>query len=802
MPSPTVSFCPFSRGDISANMASITKTNATTSLKRTYTLVSSNPTSPSDIHPSKVPALDVDRRMSLSLKRRYPFCQSQSGNDSTIPAFTSLFDTEMTGCSPVKEIDHFTSFTEAPLHKSHGSVSTSASSSNNSSPTTTISTAASTTSEERITPDSSPDSPDALMALPSFRTRGRLANDLTIGVPPSPGLPPRPQSPSKKPRNMKNLSLNVPPSPAMPHHTIAGADDRAQASSAKSISAPSSPAFIMPPPPQNPRRRPSHLGLTIKLPGTLGDKPLRHHQSSPSLFSPGPRGPPGGMTLPQSASFRQTTFNIQPRPVFNNRWASETVQSSPSTAESNSPPKSPEILHEMDEEDDEPPRSGEAKSPAYPTGPALIFEPNIYLFSEPNAELASQFDVVINVAREVINPFRLAERNANLKAAASPGIPDTACTDVSFQTAFEDAMFSPATPTAPKPEPEYIHMPWDHNTAILEDLPKLVELISERSSEGKKVLVHCQCGVSRSATLLIAYSMFKNPEKSMQDAYSAVKGKSRWIGPNMSLIYQLTDWKKMICSDAPKTGFKGNGWRGAGPATAGLRNSMGGLGGFGRKGMEDEESIPEPQTAPLPERRSSPSVSPLMSPIDVRSDGNKPQLIRTRSVNGGFKQDTIPGPSSAPSGLSVASAIQSRTNWPDSVDGNLCLTAVEPTQRDPWLNARPYEPPEPTRMPPPPPPQAMPAPPISQVIAQPPSPQPSPPAKEYSLEKSFSIPGGFIDSDTAPSTPQLTSPRNSGFWATMPNRRISNWGALFSDPRSPQERQTTNPVIRNIFDVL
>jgi tyrosine-protein phosphatase len=811
------------RKDISLAMASVTKTDPP-SLKRTYTLVASNPPSPQDrIPPFKVPALSppADNRMSLSLKRRYPFCKSQGSptassdlSTSEVPAFVSIFDTEMSGCSPVRETSQFSGFpgqsdmTSEPsihhqTHKSHSSISTSASSSNSCSPTTTISTIESASLEDRITPDSSPDTAEGLMALPSFRPESREANDLSI-VPPSPDSHcSRPQTPSKKPRNQKNLSLNVPPSPGMtqprsPHDT-----EMSKATS-KSVSAPSSPAFIMPPAPQNPRRRPSHLGLTIKLPGTL-EKPtgLRHHQSSPSLFTPAQRGGSiGGLVVPPTASHRQTTFQFNQRPTFNNRWATSEASPESSSASTNSPPKSPEILHEMDEEEDiEPPRSGEAKSPAYPTGPALIFEPNIYLYSEPNAELASQFDVVINVAREVLNPF---------KAAPAPDVvPDTACTISSFKTAFEEAIFSPIktgteTPKQGFREPEYVHMPWDHNTPILNDLPGLVELISERSGQGKKVLVHCQCGVSRSATLLIAYSMFKNPEKSMQDAYSAVKSKSRWIGPNMSLIYQLTDWKKMICSDAPKAGF--GGWRN-GPATAGLRNKPPGSGNLGRgRGMGDcddgPEAFPEPQTAPLPGRRTSPSVSPMMSPVEPRSEGHpiRPQFIRTRSEHGGFMSSSTPGPSSAPPAGSTTSPLN-RQSWPDGDAKLFCTPTLEPSplsRGDEWPVSRSYEPPMPTRMPPPPPPP------------------PQQPASQrnsgvYSLEKStFRIPGQFETDISEPPTPSIVSPRNSGtagaagtggFWATVPNRR-SGWGFFSADPRSPTERGTSAPVIRNIFDVL
>lgn len=54
----------------------------------------------------------------------------------------------------------------------------------------------------------------------------------------------------------------------------------------------------------------------------------------------------------------------------------------------------------------------------------------------------------------------------------------------------------------------------------------------------------CQCGVSRSATLAIAYIMALavgglmpdvfGKMACMQDAYDYVKSKSSWIGPNVS----------------------------------------------------------------------------------------------------------------------------------------------------------------------------------------------------------------------------------------------------------------------------
>jgi tyrosine-protein phosphatase len=521
------------------------------------------------------------------------------------------------------------------------------------------------------------------------------------------------------------------------------------------------------------------------------------------------------MAVPQSANVKQTTFQFN-RP----RYGSDAI-SSRSSSESNSPPRSPGLLAELEEEEeeedigfgarglrsrerggdhkvydtqlqqeDEPPRSGEVKSPSYPLGPALIFEPNVYLYSEPNAELASQFDVIINVAREVLNPFKDGANTDGVILPNSP-IPQTACTDVSFKTAFEETPLSPAPLS--KREPEYVHMPWDHNTPILGDLPALVELISQRSDEGKKILVHCQCGVSRSATLLIAYSMYKHPEQSMQDAYSAVKAKSRWIGPNMSLIYQLTDWKKRIGSDAPKTAF--GGWRGGGGSgSSGAGGSMGsgGLGRGGRNGRDtdtDAESMTEPLTAPLPDRRTSPPRSPL---ANSKAERHKPQMVRTRSENGGFLSSVLPGPSSAPPGMCSIPGSE-RLSWPDG-DAKLRRPSSPELQRESWLDSsRNYEPLEPTRMQPPPPVQQ------SQCL---------PKANRYSIEKlDFRIPGQFetdLDENlNVPPTPSILSPRNSGSWPTpIAPRRITQWNGFFADPRSPTERGSTSPVIRNIFDVL
>jgi tyrosine-protein phosphatase len=69
-----------------------------------------------------------------------------------------------------------------------------------------------------------------------------------------------------------------------------------------------------------------------------------------------------------------------------------------------------EVPFEMTEEEEEEPnfdipQSKEEKPAAYPNGPICIYPAGVYLYFEPTAEQAATFDVIVNVAREVQNPF-------------------------------------------------------------------------------------------------------------------------------------------------------------------------------------------------------------------------------------------------------------------------------------------------------------------------------------------------------------------------------------------------------------
>ncbi|XP_026855600.2 dual specificity protein phosphatase 10 isoform X1 [Electrophorus electricus] len=69
------------------------------------------------------------------------------------------------------------------------------------------------------------------------------------------------------------------------------------------------------------------------------------------------------------------------------------------------------------------------------------------------------------------------------------------------------------------------------------------EFIEEAHQAGKGLLIHCQAGVSRSATIVIAYLM-KHTWMTMTDAYKFVKMRRPIISPNLNFMGQLLEFEE------------------------------------------------------------------------------------------------------------------------------------------------------------------------------------------------------------------------------------------------------------------
>ncbi|KAJ5338059.1 hypothetical protein N7452_004787 [Penicillium brevicompactum] len=481
----------------------------------------------------------------------------------SFPSFMSVFG----GPLPYKDDPiHFQYPTHVPVNTRalpsphRESVSSMTSASTESSPTTTSSPFDSPGGGD-ISPSSSPESPSAMsVSYPKF-----MPNRQEFACPPAPDLPlshnTRPDSPNRRARNLKNLSLRMPP-PSQSRPPIATASVL-ETTSRHHFDAPASPIAI---PPKTSRRRPANL--TIQTPtfnksfadDAVPPTPsLRHAESSPALASiTSPSfAPKGGMQLPRPMSHHGSRRLSGISPEVSNSLNTSTND--------NAPGFSYRVLDGLAEEDDrlDSRESTKKKERGYPDGPIRIHDSGVYLYLEPTAEEAAKFDVVINVAKEVANPFSATKdekndtvmstwRNSSMASKRfSRGDPQTAISEMSFKSAWE---FQPSdsesgTPTVSTPAdstPEYLHVAWDHNSEILDDLLPLCELIDDRIADGKKVLVHCQLGASRSASLVIAYGLYKHRHLDFNSMYEAVKGRSQWVGPNMSLIYQLTDFRSKL----------------------------------------------------------------------------------------------------------------------------------------------------------------------------------------------------------------------------------------------------------------
>ncbi|KAK3073728.1 tyrosine/serine/threonine protein phosphatase [Teratosphaeriaceae sp. CCFEE 6253] len=467
--------------------------------------------------------------------------------------------------SPTKPLPLHSDYMDKVFYKfhQHNISDSTASGSNDSSPTTTVSTVDDSSATEP-SPGSSPESP------PPATFEGSMLRPRTSDEAKGAFFELQKQPPARKGRNLKNLAVDT------SRQSGRAASTTSLPLSLKPIHAdtmPSiaSPAFVKPPSP--PKRKPSNLGLTLLTPATNKAMPaemrlaipptpafsrpstLRHFQSSPSL-----------PVLPDFASANGAYSS-------SNRLAAlETIFS---------PVEQPKVTLSIQEEEQnyDVPLSREEKPEAYPDGPICVYPPYVDLYLEPSAEQCRQYDVIMNVASEVLNP--MAEhvdgsgQEPEIRIDGGGGIQFAPRRTQAIPLgAHELSVVSECSPTTPKAtplrstfpadpnataprEPEYIHIPWEHNSDIVPDLLRLCKQIDAHVAQSRRILVHCQCGVSRSASLVVAYGLYKTPALSVQEAYDAVKARSKWIGPNMNLIMQLQEFRTSLARGGLLPGNRG-----------------------------------------------------------------------------------------------------------------------------------------------------------------------------------------------------------------------------------------------------
>jgi protein-tyrosine phosphatase len=173
----------------------------------------------------------------------------------------------------------------------------------------------------------------------------------------------------------------------------------------------------------------------------------------------------------------------------------------------------------------------------------------------------------ISISKRSLLVIRAASSTPNLQAAFSSFSP--------VQTSLKRKVGSPeATLAAGEinrrfplnartgcPPLEYIKLPWNHDQSdLVVQFPRIFSFLDRVRSNGGRTLVHCQCGVSRSASAVIGYVMAcsrSRPDASlpanlgMHDAYAYVKERSSWISPNIGLVYQLVEWEKKLRGETP-----------------------------------------------------------------------------------------------------------------------------------------------------------------------------------------------------------------------------------------------------------
>lgn len=146
---------------------------------------------------------------------------------------------------------------------------------------------------------------------------------------------------------------------------------------------------------------------------------------------------------------------------------------------------------------------------AYADGPRSVLNNRIFLFLDPQLLAVkvdiNDYDLVVNVAKE--------------------------CPDLTPQFISRSGA-------------EYVYIPWQHTLAISQLLPLIVAKMAQYYDNGKRILVHCQCGVLRLACVIVAFFMLRF-SLGVNQAYDLLKQGTKGV-TNPLVVAAVTDKGNVI----------------------------------------------------------------------------------------------------------------------------------------------------------------------------------------------------------------------------------------------------------------
>ncbi|CAF2720563.1 unnamed protein product [Rotaria sp. Silwood2] len=103
----------------------------------------------------------------------------------------------------------------------------------------------------------------------------------------------------------------------------------------------------------------------------------------------------------------------------------------------------------------------------------------------------------------------------------------------------------PSQDLGPSVDYEKISIPDLPTTSIQPYFDRLTDRIEQSLRQGRKTLVHCYVGRSRSASIILAYLM-KYKQMSLREAFYYLRSRRPIIGPNFGFIKQLVAYEKCL----------------------------------------------------------------------------------------------------------------------------------------------------------------------------------------------------------------------------------------------------------------